>query len=189
MIQLIAAVVLILLIVGLVVWIRRRTTVAAVRHPRPRDDVRITVYRPASVAPERWYELLAYAHRAEGPTEDGVWQADLSARVAQAAAAELGDLMPRYRTATEDAAIPVVRNTQLEFVPQIDGFQFNPPRIALNWVEELHEAEFRMCAGAHLEGTTARGQLTVFNGLDGPSDRHVLVLPARERQERCTGCD
>ncbi|MGH7551910.1 MAG: toll/interleukin-1 receptor domain-containing protein, partial [Longimicrobiales bacterium] len=165
MIQLVAIVVLTLVLAGLVVWVRRRRpAVAAVPHAPPRDDVRITVYRPASVAAGRWYELLVYAHRAEGPTEEGGWQTDLSARVEQAAAAELGDLAPRYRTATEDAAIPVVRDTQLEFVPQIDGFQFNPPRIVLNWVEELHEAEFRMCAGAHLDGTTARGQLTVFNG-------------------------
>jgi hypothetical protein len=165
MTQLIATVVLVFLIAGLVLSIRRkRRTTAAVRQPPARDDVRITVYRPASVVAERWYELLVYAHRAEGPTAEGGWQADLSKRVAQEAAAELGDLMPRYRTATEDAAIPVVRDTQLQFVPQIDGFQFNPPRLVLNWVEELHEAEFRMCAGAHLDGTTARGRLSVFNG-------------------------
>jgi hypothetical protein len=132
--------------------------------PPPRDDVRFTVYRPAAVEPERWCELLVYAHRAEGPIEDGGWQPDLSDTVRGEALQALGDVASAYRTATEDAAQPVVRHTQLEFVPEVDGFRFNPPRIVLDWAEELHRAHFRMKADAALAETTARGQLTIFNG-------------------------
>ena len=89
---------------------------------RPRDDVRFTVYRPSSVVPERWYELLVYAHRAEGPTDDGGWQVDLSAEVQYEAARLLGDAAPAYRTATEDAAHPVVRDTRA--MSAVAGFLF-----------------------------------------------------------------
>jgi len=129
-----------------------------------RDDVRFTVYRPASVVPEQWHDLLVFAHRAEGPTEGGGFQADLSETVHRAAQTLLGERAPVYRTATEDASHPVVRDSELAFVPEIDGVQFNPPRITLLWAEPLHRAEFRLKASAAMEGTTARGQLTIFSG-------------------------
>src|SRR5690606_16819294 len=94
-----------------------------------------------------------------------------------------GEAAPSYRMATEDAAHPVVRDTQFEFVPEIDGFQFNPPRIVLDWTEELHRAHFRMKADAALVGTTARGQLTIFNGPIILAQLALVIRVARSVEE------
>jgi serine/threonine protein kinase len=99
------------------------------------ENVQFTVYRPGAVRPGEWKTLLAFAHFSE-QSEDGA--------------------MPTPRP------IPLVG--ELTFVPQMNGIEFNPPRVSLLWQESVHKAAFRLRASPHMDGQTVRGQMCVYLG-------------------------
>jgi putative nucleotidyltransferase with HDIG domain len=128
------------------------------------DDVQFTVYRPSIVRPEKWYSLLAFAHLAERPTDAPPNEPDPIHVVERAARVALGDRHDSYRMLRQDSSAPVPRESEITFVPVIDGVTFNPERQSFRWVESVHQEEFRMRASAELEGTTALGTLSVYLG-------------------------
>jgi hypothetical protein len=52
----------------------------------------------------------------------------------------------------------------LTFVPAVEGVEFNPPARSFRWVGRTHKEEFELRAARELDGTTARGTVTVFLG-------------------------
>ena len=128
------------------------------------ENVQFTVYRPKTVAPQKWYTLLAFAHLAERPADAPPDEADPAAVVEQQAEQILGPQAREYRKSTDDSSQAVPRQGEITFVPEIDGVEFNPPQSTFRWVESVHRAEFRLRASASLEGKVARGRMSVFLG-------------------------
>jgi hypothetical protein len=127
------------------------------------ENVQFTVYRPKAVAPVKWCPLLVFAHLDERRDDDSD-DFDPIAEVKRRAAAALGDDAQDYGDTTTDSAGAVPRMGELTFVPEVEGVVFNPPRQTILWIESVHEVAFRMQAGAALDGTTARGRMSVFLG-------------------------
>ena len=126
------------------------------------DDVRFTVYRPNAVAPSVWSSLIAFAHKTEA--SDDADHPDPLAEVEQQARAVLGASFGKHQAVASDADQSIFRGAELRFVPEVDGVEFNPPSAVFRWVEAVHRQEFRFRAAPHLDGTRARGQLTVYLG-------------------------
>jgi hypothetical protein len=117
------------------------------------EDVQFTAYFPKEAAVETWYTLLVYAHV----------EAAL-ARV-QADAARFKDEMGGAPRETHSAsAAKLARGTEIAVVPTCDGITFNPERITLKWIEDLHRAEFRFSASKDLAGAAANLTITVYVG-------------------------
>jgi hypothetical protein len=155
-------VVLLVVAAAAIVGYRRRVSRRLAADPRG-DDVRFTVYRPAAIAPERWYDLLVFAHRSELELDPDT-AVQPAARVQLEAERLLGSVIRAYSTTAEDSAVPVLRDTQLTFVPVVKGVEFNPPQVMIDWLEDVHQARFQMRAGGELDGATARGTLAVYSG-------------------------
>jgi hypothetical protein len=115
------------------------------------ENVQFSVFRPASMRPAEWYPLVAFAHL------------DRLFDEVRNQAIKLIDQFS-YRTIVREARHPIVRKSELSFVPHIDGVEFNPNSNTLQWVEDIHKVEFRMMASNELEAQTVRGRLSVFGG-------------------------
>ena len=128
------------------------------------ENVQFTVYRPRSVQPEKWYDLLAFAHLSERRPDAPPEEPDPTEEVKRQAELVLAEHAQEYKDTTQDSSQAVPRQGELTFVPYMPGVQFNPPSRTFIWEESVHREEFRMKAAASLDGTTARGSMTVFLG-------------------------
>lgn len=117
------------------------------------EDVRFTAFHPKEAAVETWYTLLVYSHveSAAGKVQDD----------AQRFKQDMGS-SPRSAGSTSPAKL--VRGTEIAVVPEVEGVEFNPPRISFKWVEDMQRAEFRMRAGKALAGSAANGVVSIFVG-------------------------
>ncbi|HUT95703.1 MAG TPA: toll/interleukin-1 receptor domain-containing protein, partial [Thermoguttaceae bacterium] len=134
-------------------------------HPPYLDEnVQFSVFRPKVVQPEDWYDLLAAAHLEEkrpgAPEEEPEPIEKVRRRVAQI----LGAQVREYKETTQDSTQAVPRGGEITFVPEMENVEFNPPRQTILWVEDEYVVPFRFCASAELDGTTARGRMSVFLG-------------------------
>ena len=128
------------------------------------EDVQFTVYRPGTVRPEVWYDLLAFAHLSKRRADAPPGEPDPVEEVRRQAERLLAERADEYQDVTQDSGHSVPRDGEITFLPEIPGFQFNPPRRVFRWVESVHSEHFRFRASAALDGRTARGRLTVFLG-------------------------
>ena len=129
------------------------------------ENVQFTVYRPQAVRVGVWYPLLAFAHLAERSPDAPADEPDPVDRVKDWAAQILGGDLKDYGSPTSDARGAVPRESELTFVPDIEGIEFNPPRRTFRWVEDVHKEEFRLRASPAVTVPVARGRLTVFLGV------------------------
>jgi len=128
------------------------------------EDVQFTVYRPTRVQPERWYPLLAFAHRTdpiEGPTGEVMNPVE---EVARQAATLLSAAPGSFDLLRADSEFGLVRGTDLRFEPWLDTGEFNPAQASLRWEEPIHRVEFRLRVPASSEGRRLKGGLRVFIG-------------------------
>jgi len=58
----------------------------------------------------------------------------------------------------------VPHEAEITFLPEIPGFEVNPPRRTFLWLESVHREEFRIRAGPETEGRQVRGRMSVFWG-------------------------
>lgn len=128
------------------------------------EDVQFTVYRPKTVRPAEWYDLYAYAHLEDLPDDADPSEPDPKQLVKRDAEKRLGAKVKDYKETTEDSSQAVPREGELTFVPEMEGVEFNPPRLSFRWCERMHRAEFRLRAIAALDGKQAVGQMSVFLG-------------------------
>jgi hypothetical protein len=128
------------------------------------DDVQFTVYRPARVQPDRWYPLLAFAHRTEpveSPTGDLMNPID---EVARQAASLLANSPGSFDLVRADSEVGLLRGTDLLFEPWVDTGEFNPAQASVRWEEPVHRVEFRVRVPSSSEGRRLSGGLRVFVG-------------------------
>jgi hypothetical protein len=128
------------------------------------DDVQFTVYRPNRVQPDRWYPLLAFAHRTEpieSPTGDLMNPID---EVARQAASLLADSPGSFDLVRADSEVGLLRGTDLLFEPWVDTGEFNPAQASVRWEEPIHRVEFRLRVPSSSDGRRLSGGLRVFVG-------------------------
>jgi hypothetical protein len=127
-------------------------------------NVQFTVYRPATIVPERWYALLAFAHLSKPRPNAPKDEPDPVKEVQRQAARILSDQPARYESTKLDRAFSVPRKGLLTFVPLIEGCEFNPPSQSVRWRKTVHKVEFEMTASASVNGREVEGQMTVYLG-------------------------
>lgn len=128
------------------------------------EDVQFTVYRPRVIVPERWEPLLAFAHLSERSPDAPGDGPDPLEEVARQARGVLGDQIRTFSQIRQDPVQGVPAEAEISLVPEIPGFRIEPPMRTFRWIEEVHREEFKIRAGAELNGQVARGRLTVFLG-------------------------
>jgi hypothetical protein len=128
------------------------------------ENVQFTVYRPKAVEPAKWYPLLAFAHLEELPADAAADEPDPIEEVQAQARRVLGELAGGYADVKQDSRQAIPQEAEITFLPEIPGFEVNPPRRTFLWLESVHREEFRIRAGAASEGQRVRGRLSVFWG-------------------------
>ncbi len=128
------------------------------------ENVQFTVYRPKAVEPAKWYPLLAFAHLDELPADAPPDEPDPTEEVLSQARRILGGLADSYTDVKQDSRLAVPHEAEITFLPEIPGFEVNPPRRTFLWLESVHREEFRIRAGQESEGQRVRGRLSVFWG-------------------------
>lgn len=118
-----------------------------VRSPRASFAARFYAFHPQEVAPGAWFRLLAYAARAGA--EDAV-RADLE-RVAE----RPQDL----RQLRAKASRPIAEGAPITVTPRAEGVEFNPPRLELAFLRDLHRFDFDGRADASRAGGVAVGEV------------------------------
>ncbi|MBW3542171.1 MAG: hypothetical protein KY476_18025, partial [Planctomycetes bacterium] len=156
------------------------------RPPFVDENVQFTVYRPNSVAAERWYPLLAFAHLSERPPDADDDEPDPVEEVRRQAEQVLGEKLGAFQDVTQDSRAAVPREGELTFVPEMEGVAFNPPQRTFLWQEAVHREEFRLRASSQLVGRTARGRLTVFLGGIVLADVPLAIRVAGEAAQAAT---
>jgi TIR domain/SPOR domain len=128
------------------------------------EEVQFTVYRPRAVEPLKWVPLLVFAHLSELPADAAPDERDPVEEVKAQAQRLLGDLAPKYGDVKQDSRYAVPHEAEITFLPEIPGFEVNPPRRTFLWLESVQREEFRIRAGPQVDGTLVRGRMTVFWG-------------------------
>ena len=128
------------------------------------ENAQFTVYRPRAVASGVWTSLLVFAHLAERPKDAPDDVPDPIEEVRNQARRVLGEQARDFTSVVVDSSQSVPRFGEISFVPEVAGFEFNPPRRTFLWIENVHREDFRCRASASMVGQTARGRLTVFFG-------------------------
>jgi hypothetical protein len=128
------------------------------------DDVMFTVYRLGTVAPEKWYSLLAFAHLSQRRPDAPADEPDPLAEVQRQAQQILGDKMAQYRASSQDSSSVVPHAGEITFTPFITGVDFNPSSRSFRWEESVHREEFKMRATTAPDGEVATGWLRVYLG-------------------------
>lgn len=130
------------------------------------ENLQFTAYRPKVVQPGKWNKMLVFAHLDERPEwMDEDERAPIEEMEAQARQI-LGDRINEYRNSTADSVLAIPRNGEITLVPEIAGFEFNPPRRSFIWTDgvSVHDETFSLRAANSLDGQVARGRLTIFLG-------------------------
>lgn len=138
--------------------------VGKAKQPQVDENVQFTVYRPRVVQPQKWYDLLAFAHLAEKPADAPAEEPDPVEEVQRQAKQILGEKVSEYQDLTQDSLQAVPKQGEITFVPYVKDIEFNPPRRTFTWQESVHREEFRLRADASLDGRTVRGKLSIFLG-------------------------
>lgn len=132
----------------------------------PPENVVFTAYRPGTIRPGQWEKLLFFAHLDEKPVWMDEDERTPIEEVEVQAAGLLGRKLDQYSRHSGDSRFPVPRDGEITLAPEMAGVEFDPPRRAFFWREEVavHGETFRLRAAPSLEGQIARGRLTVFLG-------------------------
>ena len=149
--------------------------VAAEVAPVVDENVQFTVYRPRAIRPGLWYPMLAFAHLAERRPDAPPEEADPIEQVKALAQQQLGESASAYVSRLSDAGEAIPRQSELTFVPSMDGVEFNPPRRTFRWLEDVHQEDFRLHAAPTPSAVTARGRLTVFLGVVILADVELVI--------------
>lgn len=155
-------VILTVIVVFLFIVVWKRTTKTCGKFSCFDENVQFSVYRPGTIAPERWYPMLVFAHLSE--RRAGQDEPDPLEEVARQARQVLDGQPTDFKRLTQDSAGVVPREGEITFVPAAQGIEFNPTRRTFKWLEDVHREEFRLRAPMAKDGETLRGGITVFLG-------------------------
>jgi serine/threonine protein kinase len=127
------------------------------------EDVMFTVYSPATVPPDRWCTLLAFAHLSKVPA-DAMNEPDPIAEVRRQAQQILGEKLDDYKPRSADSISTVPRAGEIILRPFIPDVEFDPSARSFRWEETVHREEFKLRASPSLDGKIARGWIRVYLG-------------------------
>ena len=121
------------------------------------DRVRFHTFWPEAVAPEVWQPLLVYMWSGASGLV-GV-RDDVRRRISNLAS---------FRETSAQSAF-VEKGAEIQIVPEIEGFIFNPPQMRIRWFEDWHGVEFRMKAetatfAERPDPSQARGRVSFYVG-------------------------
>lgn len=132
--------------------IRGRSKTQLPTAPNP-IDLQFTAYYPQQIHPDRWDDVLFYAHL---PV--------LADRVRTEAARLIRDPERHLESSTEPLAIG--KGSEIVLIPNVPGASFNPPVDRFFLAESLHRRNFRISANPISEhfrpGRVATGTIGVF---------------------------
>jgi hypothetical protein len=143
--------------------------------PAVDENVQFTVYRPRAIRPGLWYPMLAFAHLAERRPNAQPEEADPIEQVKALAQQQLGKSTSEYVSRLSDAGQAIPRQSELTFAPIVEGVEFNPARRTFQWLEDVHQEDFRLRAASSPTAVTARGRLTVFLGVVILADVELVI--------------
>ena len=132
--------------------------------PQFDENVQFTVLRPNKIAPEKWYDLLIFAHLSEKRSDAPVDEPDPIKEVQRQVKQILQDKTEDYAEIVQDSSQAVPREGQITLVPKVKGITFNPPQKTFYWHESVHREDFRLKTSSKYDNNTLRGELTVFLG-------------------------
>jgi hypothetical protein len=125
-------------------------------------------YSPKEVAPDQWYDLLAYVYR----------QSALPQVEADAIGA-LGDQLKAFRRTVRPASANIAQDTTITITPRIDGFQFNPVSTQIGFYDAFNRADFKLRATTAAPGEVHEGMIvfTVEGIIVGEVPLFIDVTP------------
>ena len=123
------------------------------------------MFRPKIVRPGEWYPMLAFAHLAERRLDSPAGAPSPIEEVRAQAEKLLGSRVEDFRESSVDARQSVPREAEIRLVPEATGIEFNPSERSFRWMKDLHREEFDLRASPTLDGTVARGRLSVYFGV------------------------
>jgi hypothetical protein len=126
------------------------------------NRVGFTAYKPGSVMPELWYPMLVFAFKADEPSAPSERVTVPSEEVRRQADAYFGGEAKSFPSATEESDVPLPRGANIRLIPEIEGFEFNPPFRLFLWKEDLHREEFRFRALSRSDGHSCEGSLRIY---------------------------
>jgi TIR domain len=141
------------------------------------EDVRFSVYRPRVMTAGSWSSLLVLAHKSQSYDDPLRGPVDPLDRVRKLVRERYGDT-PVDQT-SNDAGQGILRGSALRVEVDLPGFECNPPVAEFQWLEDVHEAHFRLRPRADLAGTTVRGFVRVWHDLLIVSESSLSILVSR----------
>ncbi len=108
---------------------------------------RFYAFHPQEVAPGAWFRLHAYAARAGA--EDEV-QTDLE---------RVTERPEELRQLRANASRPIAEGALITVTPRAEGVEFNPPRLELAFLRDVHRFDFDGRADAARAGGLAAGEI------------------------------
>jgi hypothetical protein len=119
----------------------------SVRSPQATFAAHFYAFHPQEVAPGAWFRLHAYAARAGA--EDEV-RADLE---------RVTERPEELRQLGRVASRPIAEGAEITVTPRAEGVEFNPPRVRLAFLRDVHRFDFDGRAEAARAGGLAAGEI------------------------------
>ena len=132
--------------------------------PHLSENIQFTVFQPEVIRPQQWYDLLAAAHLEEKRPDAPLEGPEPIEKVREFAKRLLGNQIREYKEVIQDSTQAIPQGVLIEFVPEIEKVEFNPPRHTFTWEEDQQTVPFRMRASAELDHRVACGRMSVFLG-------------------------
>jgi len=117
-----------------------------------KEEVNFSAFYPKEVTVDKWYTLLVYTYVPsvlESVRED-----------ASKFDKEIGEI----RESKPASTTQLTRGTEVTIVPSCEGVTFNPERIAFQWLEDQHRAQFRLRADSSLADMAGNIWVSIYVG-------------------------
>lgn len=112
------------------------------------QKVHFTAFYPKEMKPNEWQPLHAY-----------VYKQFVEDKVLSDARQEFGERMAAFRQAGSPAQQEIAEGAMIVATPRLDGFQFNPPMVAIGFYKNWHRLEFELRAADVPLYQASNGQL------------------------------
>ena len=134
------------------------------------ENIQFTTYRPPAIDIDSWYQLLVFTHVEARLGESDVEDQSLTEEMEELARQILGSEFPQYRETTDESRLSIPRESEITFVPEIEGLEFYPPTQSFLWAKDIrvHPETFWFRAQPESLNKVLRGRLSAFLG-------HILL--------------
>ena len=127
------------------------------------DSIRFSAYYPKEIKPNNWYSLHVYTYLQS--MFDKVQK----------------DILKLYqsnqiRASQSVYSYSVEKDKKIAIVPEIDGFEFNPPETTFTFKEDWHRTDFRMKAVNYEVGIPSIGKVSFYVGALIISEINIWLL-------------